>query len=444
MHGIFRTKFSPRPPDALVARPRLDQRLDAGIAGHLTAVVGPPGTGKSCQLASWIRTSTVLPRARAWLTLDEEDNDLTSLAEHLAATIAGSGAVDRAALAGAAAPDRIASGLVDALATLPEPLLLVLDDFHELSGPARSTVLGLIRHAPPRLKVVLGARREPELGLHRLRATGAVTEIRAEDLAFTREEARELFLLSGIDHDDGTLDAILECSGGWAVGLRCAALAREDAEPWTDCLEVRARAGGLCSDFFVRELLERLPEDEVDLLVRTSASEHLDPALARALTGRPDAGRALRRLATERDLLVPCGASRYRHHPLLLRVLHRELTERSTPAELAALEGTVRAWRAGTAAPVRQDAPGPSARPTPVRPADRRAPVGRPERLTSCELEVLRLLRGQRTLEEIAAGRHVSVNTVKTQVKGVYRKFGVTRRRDAVALAEQWGLLDGQ
>jgi LuxR family maltose regulon positive regulatory protein len=63
------------------------------------------------------------------------------------------------------------------------------------------------------------------------------------------------------------------------------------------------------------------------------------------------------------------------------------------------------------------------------------------QRLTSSEGEVLRLLRTRLTLRQIAARRHVSINTVKTQVKRIYVKLQVCDRQEAVDAARQCGLL---
>lgn len=60
---------------------------------------------------------------------------------------------------------------------------------------------------------------------------------------------------------------------------------------------------------------------------------------------------------------------------------------------------------------------------------------GHSPRLTPREMEMLNALASPATLEEIAAGERVSVNTVKTHVRHIYRKLGVRNRRDAVALA---------
>ncbi|MGH3322470.1 MAG: LuxR C-terminal-related transcriptional regulator [Streptosporangiaceae bacterium] len=68
-------------------------------------------------------------------------------------------------------------------------------------------------------------------------------------------------------------------------------------------------------------------------------------------------------------------------------------------------------------------------------------PVGPIDPLTERELELFAELPAMRTVDEIAAALYVSVNTVKTHLRGIYRKLGVTTRRDAVAAARRCGLL---
>lgn len=63
------------------------------------------------------------------------------------------------------------------------------------------------------------------------------------------------------------------------------------------------------------------------------------------------------------------------------------------------------------------------------------------EPLTAREQEVLGYLAELLTTEEIAEAMFVSVNTVRTHVRGVLRKLAVTRRHQAVRRAWQLGLL---
>ncbi|MFF4862910.1 LuxR C-terminal-related transcriptional regulator [Streptomyces sp. NPDC001231] len=88
--------------------------------------------------------------------------------------------------------------------------------------------------------------------------------------------------------------------------------------------------------------------------------------------------------------------------------------------------------------------PGPPARPGP--PSGTDPGTGRPaalvvDRLSGRERDVLQRVALMMTTEEIAADLFVSVNTVKTHLKSVYRKLGVNRRNEAVHRARELRLL---
>ena len=63
------------------------------------------------------------------------------------------------------------------------------------------------------------------------------------------------------------------------------------------------------------------------------------------------------------------------------------------------------------------------------------------EEITERELAVLRYLPSQLSQREIASELFVSLNTVKTHCKAIYRKLGVDGRKPAVHAARQHGLL---
>lgn len=84
--------------------------------------------------------------------------------------------------------------------------------------------------------------------------------------------------------------------------------------------------------------------------------------------------------------------------------------------------------------------------PGPSRPGGRTAVEERPlslvaEGLSPREHDVLERLAGMMSTEEIAADLYVSVNTVKTHLKSVYRKLAVNRRNEAVRRARDLKLL---
>lgn len=71
--------------------------------------------------------------------------------------------------------------------------------------------------------------------------------------------------------------------------------------------------------------------------------------------------------------------------------------------------------------------------------ADRRRQLGRGVNLSSRELEVLGLIVQGRSNGDVAAELFLSINTVKTVIRSVYRKIGVTTRSQATA----WGVEHG-
>jgi len=73
-----------------------------------------------------------------------------------------------------------------------------------------------------------------------------------------------------------------------------------------------------------------------------------------------------------------------------------------------------------------------------VRPVASPTPLVEP--LTRREIVVLGHLSEDVTLEEIATTLFVTRNTVKSQVRSLYRKLGVSTRADAVAWARAAGL----
>jgi len=88
----------------------------------------------------------------------------------------------------------LANALINELDALPSPLVLVLDDYHRIRGESEVHELmrRLLAHPPRRLHLVIATRRDPPLGLTRLRTQAGFTEIRLKDLGFTGSETRML------------------------------------------------------------------------------------------------------------------------------------------------------------------------------------------------------------------------------------------------------------
>ena len=80
--------------------------------------------------------------------------------------------------------------LVEMARQLTTPVVLVVDNAHTLDDPAVLAGLDvLIRHAPPRLCLLLAGRHAPGITLGRLQACGELATVGAADLAWRSDEA---------------------------------------------------------------------------------------------------------------------------------------------------------------------------------------------------------------------------------------------------------------
>ena len=191
----------------------------------------------------------------------------------------------------------VAERLLAQLQRLEEPLVLVIDDLHELdSDDALRWLEMVLTRLPSRLRVVLATREEPTLGLHRLRLAGELTELRAPDLRCSLDESRSLLRADGIALPDTSLGSLHERTEGWPAGLRLAAISlttHPDPERFVSEFSGSERT---VAGYLLAEVLERQPPEVRDLLLRTSILERVSGPLADALTGAMGAEATLQRL----------------------------------------------------------------------------------------------------------------------------------------------------
>jgi LuxR family maltose regulon positive regulatory protein len=171
---------APSMPGRVVERPRLFKLLDAGVEGPVTLVAAPAGSGKTLLLTSWMSAGSP-PGQVAWLSLDQGDNDPVRFWTYVLAALGRSGALPAGSglevlVPSAQDDDALLPMLLHGLEELASPLVLVLDDVHELTQPrVLHGIELLVRHAPPQLRLVLSTRADPPLPLHRRLVSGQLT-----------------------------------------------------------------------------------------------------------------------------------------------------------------------------------------------------------------------------------------------------------------------------
>ncbi|MBH5333925.1 helix-turn-helix transcriptional regulator [Streptomyces pactum] len=328
---FLRTRFAlPARPPTFLRRQRLTHHLDRALRTPLTLVNGPAGAGKTLLAADWAATA---PPPVAWLTVEAGDSRPGVFWAYVLQALRACGAPVSdtvRAPAEAAATDRgMPAALAAELSERDRPVVLVLDEYDRVTAPVVAEQLGFVLgHAGHGLRLVLVTRTEPLLPLHRYRAAGELTEIRAAELAFTPEEAAALLELHGLALPLHAARALVDRTRGWAAGLRLSALAaRESADPDLYLKEFEAGRSTV-ADFLLAEVLNARPATTQDLLLRVSVLERFCPGLADALTGRTDAGAVLAGLHRDNAFIVHLGHSWYQLHPLFGEILRAHLRER--------------------------------------------------------------------------------------------------------------------
>ena len=352
---MLTTMYSPpRLPRRPVLRERLTAQLTEAVReSPLTLVSAPAGSGKTTLAASWLDHPGV-PWRVVWLTLSEATVSPEEFWFFVIEALSRAG-VDlphTASLPGLPQDyDALVTQLATDLLNRAEPVVLVLDEVERLSDARVPHQLDLLlRLASVRIRLVLLSRVDPLLPMQRYRLTGMMSQIRMADLAFTRQEARELLSGSGIDLTEPMVMALHDRTKGWAAGLQLAALAREhrpDSDPEAGDWLLGAQDANL-AEYLTGEILAGQPPHLRDFLLRTSIIDPVCAELAEVLTGDVGAAMSLMTLSHQNILVEAAGdlAGCYHAHPLFRELLRAQLAYES-PQLLPGLHERAGRWFAG-------------------------------------------------------------------------------------------------
>jgi len=225
-------------------------------------------------------------------------------------------------------------------------LVVIIDDAHVLTHPEILEGLdSLIRGGQPGLRLVLAARTDPLLPLHRYRLAGQMRELRAADLAMTPGEIRAVLAVHGVslgERDFGILAARTE---GWTAGVQLSAMRMEGAEYPADFVSELALDHGSIGEYLLAEVLRQQPEAQCRLLIETSFLDEVTGPLADAVTGMTGCAEMLADLARDNSFVIPLDAAqtRFRYHQLFAEIL-RYLLQRSMRQDVDRLQMRAAAW----------------------------------------------------------------------------------------------------
>ena len=328
---LLQTKlYFPPVRSALVARPRLIERLNAGLARKLTLVSAPAGYGKTVLLAEWIAQ---VHRRVAWLSLDSGDSDPVRFLSYFVAalqTVEASIQIDTVGVLQSLSLEAAMGVLINHIAQVSGHFILVLDDYHlvttQLIHDALAFALG---HLPDNLHLVIASRADPPLPIARLRAYDQLLELRQADLRFTTDEVAEFLnqvMRLGLSTED--IAALASRTEGWIAGLRMAAVSMQGRENAAGFVRSFTGSNRYILDYLVEEVLERESQPVQTFLLQTSVLDRLCASLCDAVVkSGTDSQTILEYLERANLFVIPLDGRRewYRYHRLFGDLLQQRL-----------------------------------------------------------------------------------------------------------------------
>jgi len=322
----------------LVSRPRLIERLNEGMAHKLTLISAPAGFGKTTLVTEWLnslKAAGSAGRPFTWLSLDENDNDPARFLTYLVAALQRMDpAIGQAAQAMLQAPqppppEPLLTALINDIAAIPRPFVLVLDDYHLIHTlPIHQQLAFLLDHQPPQMHLVIATREDPPLPLSRLRARGHTVEIRQADLRFTEEETDDfLRRVMRLELSSADVTVLQRRTEGWIAGLQLAALSLRGCDDVHQLVQSFTGSQRYILDYLIEEVFQRQPAGVQDFLLKTSILDRFTAPLCDAVAERDDSREVLRGLEQANLFIVPLDESRqwYRYHRLFADLLRQQL-----------------------------------------------------------------------------------------------------------------------
>ncbi len=274
---IFKSKIvCPKLREGLIERKGLYERLDQSSYKKLSLVSAPPGYGKTTIVSAWCKT---LNSPVVWLRLNKEEGSLSKFLCYLIASF-------QVSFPGSMRQTKSAMKSLDSysLASLAQNILLdvealgsdvylVMDDYHEIATTSKVNELvgTVIDYALDDLHVVIVTRRDPSFPLRRMRATGAIEEIRISQLRFNNGETK-VYLENSLDFSLAakSLNNVQRVLEGWPNGLQMLSIIGQTKKIDNDYLACLSGGIGQAQECLFNEVINELDPAISKLLMYAS------------------------------------------------------------------------------------------------------------------------------------------------------------------------------
>lgn len=299
--------FAPTSYPGAIEREEILQRALDASAARVVILQAPAGHGKTTALQ---QLKTLIERdgwRTGWLSFDEADNDSRRFSVHLQALIALL-ADDRAEPAPQTEEDLVSPKLrtrtdwiVDYLFKIGRPVALFLDEFQVLTNKSLLVFFReLFEHVPPNVRIFIGSRSVPDIGLAKLLVNNQTTLLRAEDLRFSRSEVERFFARSAnLDISREEVESVYLHTEGWPAAIQLFRLGLANPNVRRSLADFGASRPRELAEYLADSVLSLQPPPVQEFLLRTSLLTRMCASLCDAVTGWQNSQERL--LALERS-----------------------------------------------------------------------------------------------------------------------------------------------
>jgi len=346
------------PPD-VVPREHLVARIDELLSRPVTLVSAAAGYGKSTMASLWLEA---WDGRSAWVSLDEEENDLRLFLAHLLAAIRSMfpTACDttQSLLQSPGLPpvSVLSRYLLNDLVEIKDRFILVLDDYHRIREKrVHDLMVALLAHPPRNMHLILLTRRDPPVFNIKLLGRDQMTVIGISELRFRVDETADfLKKATNISIDDTSTATIHNKIEGWPTGMRLISQSLKHQGSVDHLLKGLSGGFGSIVDYLVSEVISLQSPEMANLMMETAILDRFCAPLCDALQGSKarqgmdeiDGVKFIDRLQKDNLFLIALDMENcwFRFHHLFQQMLKDQLNRRRSPEEIAGIHSRASDW----------------------------------------------------------------------------------------------------